>query len=94
MYHDLCLPQPKTAECVQRLIDAGANIIGKAKLNPFAVWGEHVREQVGDIDYQAPWNPRADGYQYPGGINAGIGAAVAAYDWLDIGVGCDGEKGL
>lgn len=43
------------------------------------------------IDYQAPWNPRADGYQSPGGSSSGSAAAIASYDWLDIAIGADSE---
>ncbi|KAL8791632.1 MAG: hypothetical protein Q9195_005781 [Heterodermia aff. obscurata] len=86
-YYELYPPQETTAECIQTLIDAGASILGKAKLNSFGVWEEPTEY----IDYQAPWNPRADGYQSPGGSSTGSGAAIAAYDWLDIGIGSDSK---
>jgi len=86
-YYDTYPPSENTAVCLQRLIDLGATIIGQAKLNSFGVWEEPTEY----IDYQAPWNPRADGYQSPGGSSTGSGAAIAAYDWLDIGIGSDSK---
>lgn len=83
-------PQPKTAVCLQALTDQGAIIVGKTKLNPFGVWAEPIEY----VDYQAPWNPRADGYQSPGGSSTGSAAAIAAYDWLDIAIGSDSEKNI
>lgn len=41
------------------------------------------------VDFQAPFNPRADGYQSPAGSSSGSGAAIASYDWLDITIGTD-----
>ncbi|PVH80611.1 amidase signature enzyme [Cadophora sp. DSE1049] len=84
-YYDTYPPSKKTAVCLQRLIDLGATIIGQAKLNSFGAWEEPTEY----IDYQAPWHPRADGYQSPGESSTGSGAAIAAYDWLDIGIGSD-----
>lgn len=54
----------------------GADVLGKTKTSPFANWEEPIEH----IDYQAPWNPRADGYQSPGGSSSGSAMAVAAYD--------------
>ncbi|OCL12401.1 amidase signature enzyme [Glonium stellatum] len=78
-------PCNKTAKCIQRLIDVGAVIVGTTKLASFAA----TEEPTQCVDYQAPWNPRADGYQSPAGSSSGSGAAVGAYDWLDIGIGSD-----
>nr|POE75757.1 glutamyl-trna(gln) amidotransferase subunit a [Quercus suber] len=77
--------QSTTAVPIQRLIDCGAIILGKTKLGSFGHWEEPMEY----IDYPAPWNPRGDGYQSPGGSSSGSAAAVAAYDWLDIGIGAD-----
>lgn len=41
------------------------------------------------VDYHSPWSPRGDGYQDPAGSSSGAGASVAAYDWIDLGVGSD-----
>lgn len=51
-------PKAKSAHCVQKLVDNGAVIIGKTKLTSFGNWEEPMEY----TDYQAPWNPRADGY--------------------------------
>lgn len=78
-------PQKDTAVCIQKLIDAGAIILGKTKLSSFGHWEEPTEY----IDYQAPWNPRADQYQSPGGSSSGSACSIAGYDWLDIAIGTD-----
>ncbi len=80
--------QLESAECVQKLIDQGAVILGKTKMNSLATWEEPVQY----VDYQAPWNPRADHYQSPGGSSSGSAAAIATYDWLDIAIGTDSRS--
>lgn len=76
----------ETATAVQRLIDAGAIIVGKNKLSQFANAGAYVTEH---IDYLLPFNPRGDGYQSPSDSSGGSAAAVASYDWLDASMGSD-----
>lgn len=49
---------------------------------------EHPMQSV---DYQAPFNPRGDGYLIPGGSSSGSAAAAASYDWLDISICTDSE---
>jgi hypothetical protein len=83
-------PQGKTASCIQQLVAAGAVIAGTAKLVSFAAWEEPTQ----CIEYQAPWNARADGYQSPAGSSSGSGAAIGAYDWLDIAIGSDSMSTL
>ncbi|KAF4539975.1 Tetratricopeptide repeat domain-containing protein [Lasiodiplodia theobromae] len=78
-------PAAVTAACVQRLVDRGATVLGKTRLSSFAA----TEEPLECIDWPAPWNPRADGYQSPAGSSSGSGAAVAAYEWLDAAVGSD-----
>lgn len=51
-----------------------------------------TEEPVECVDFQAPWNPRADGYQSPAGSSSGSGAAIASYDWLDIAIGSDSKR--
>jgi Asp-tRNA(Asn)/Glu-tRNA(Gln) amidotransferase A subunit family amidase len=80
-------PQPHTSTCVQKLIDRGAVILGKLKMNSLGVWEEPTEY----IDYQAPWNPRADGFQSFGGSSTGPACALAAYDFLDITLGSDSK---
>lgn len=87
-FYETYPPQPESAECVQKLIDQGAVILGKTKMNSLATWEEPVQY----VDYQAPWNPRADHYQSPGGSSSGSAAAVATYDWLDMAIGTDSKS--
>ncbi|KIW82970.1 hypothetical protein Z517_02213 [Fonsecaea pedrosoi CBS 271.37] len=75
-----------TAYPVQRLIDAGAVVIGKNHLSEFAFAGPDMTEHV---DYLLPFNPRGDGYNSPDDSSGGSGAAVASYDWLDVSLGSD-----
>lgn len=75
-----------TAPAVQRLVDAGAIIVGKQKTAQFAN-GEYANSDW--IDYQAPFNPRGDGYQDPNFSSAGAGAGIASYEWLDLALGSD-----
>ena len=81
-------PCDKTAKCIQQVVDAGATLVGTTKLASFAA----TEEPTQCIDYQAPWNPRADGYQSPAGSSSGSGAAIGAYDWLDIAIGSDSTR--
>ncbi|KAI0886343.1 amidase signature domain-containing protein [Annulohypoxylon maeteangense] len=75
-----------TALPVQKLIDAGAVVVGKNHLSEFAFAGIDVPEHV---DYVLPFNPRGDGYSSPSDSSGGSGAAVASYDWLDVSMGSD-----
>jgi aspartyl-tRNA(Asn)/glutamyl-tRNA(Gln) amidotransferase subunit A len=75
------LPE-RTASCVQRLVDAGAVVIGKANLHEFA-WG---------VTSQNPWygtvrNPLRPG-KTTGGSSGGNAAALAA-GLCDLGLGTD-----
>ncbi len=72
----------RTATSVQRLVDAGAVIVGKANLHEFA-WG---------VTSQNPWygtvqNPTQPG-RTTGGSSGGNAAALAA-GYCDIGIGTD-----
>lgn len=84
-YYELYSPASETAACIQVLTDQGATILGTTKLASLAA----TEEPIECIDWQAPWNPRADGYQSPAGSSSGSAVAVAAYDWIDIGIGSD-----
>ncbi|MCJ1384206.1 hypothetical protein MMC17_007322 [Xylographa soralifera] len=75
----------ETATAIQRLIDAGAEVLGKSKLSSFAA----REEPTESVDYQALFNPRGDGYQSPAGSSSGSAAAVSSYDWLDFAIGSD-----
>lgn len=73
---------------VPLLAGAGAHIVGKAHMSSFAMM-EHPMQSV---DYQAPFNPRGDGYLIAGGSSGGNAAAIAAYDWLDMSVCSDSKS--
>ncbi|KAK7897836.1 hypothetical protein LTR67_004467 [Exophiala xenobiotica] len=75
-----------TAVAVQKLIDAGAVVVGKNKLSEFAYAGPNI---VDHIEYLLPFNPRGDGYNSPSDSSGGSGSAVASYDWLDASMGSD-----
>lgn len=62
-----------TASTVQKLVDAGAVIIGKMKTSQFAN-GETATADW--VDYHAPFNPRGDGYQDPSSSSAGPAAGT------------------
>lgn len=79
-------PKSTTAVAVQKLIDAGAVIVGKNKLSEFAYAGGYHTDH---IDYLLPFNPRGDGYNSPGDSSGGSGASVASYEWLDASLGSD-----
>lgn len=79
-------PANTTALAVQRLIDAGAVIVGKMATSQFAN-GETATADW--VDYHEPFNPRGDGYQDTSSSSAGPGAGTGAYDWLDLTLGSD-----
>lgn len=87
-YHDLYPPQESTAGSIQRLVSLGAIIVGKTHASAFAL----KEEPTECVDYPAPFNPRADGYQTPAGSSSGSGAAIASYDWLDLTLGTDSKS--
>lgn len=61
----------QTAGAVQKLVDAGAVIVGKMKTSQFAN-GETATADW--VDYLAPFNPRGDGYLDPSSSSAGPAA--------------------
>ncbi|EPS36390.1 hypothetical protein H072_10096 [Dactylellina haptotyla CBS 200.50] len=75
-----------TAPAIARLIELGCIIVGKTKTTSFA---DKELPPCDWIEEFCPFNPRADGFQIPGGSSTGSGVAVAAYPWLDIGIGSD-----
>ena len=85
-YYDLYPPRNVTALSVQRLINAGAVVVGKMKTSQFAN-GETATADW--VDYHSPFNARGDGYQDPSSSSSGPGAGMGSYDWLDLGLGSD-----
>ncbi|KAK1961465.1 amidase [Colletotrichum sublineola] len=84
-WNELYPPRTETAACVQTLIDAGAIIVGKVKLMAMIM----REEPLECVEFTAPFNPRADGYQVPSGSSHGSAAGISSYDWLDFSVGSD-----
>ena len=89
-FADTCLPAFETAKTIQRLVEAGAYIVGMTKLSSM-LSKEDPNEA---IDYQAPFNPRGDGYQSSAGSCGGSAAAIASYGWLDFAIGSDSRSSL
>ncbi|KIW10693.1 hypothetical protein PV08_11657 [Exophiala spinifera] len=85
-WYNLYPPANETGTAIQRLIDAGAVIVGHQKLSQFAN-GETATADW--VDYHSPFNPRGDGYQDPSSSSSGAGASIGSYSWLDIAVGSD-----
>ncbi|KAF2764512.1 glutamyl-tRNA amidotransferase [Teratosphaeria nubilosa] len=84
-YH---LYPPATAHAfpVQRLVDAGAIVVGKMKTSMFAN-GEAATADW--VDYHSAFNPRGDGYQDSGSSSSGPAAGAASYEWLDLTIATD-----
>lgn len=85
-FYALYPPRTKNALVVQRLIDAGAVLVGKTKTSQFAN-GEVATEDW--VDYHSPFNPRGDGYQDPSSSSSGAGSSIGSYPWLDLTLGSD-----
>lgn len=86
-FYSLSTPSSKTAPILQRLIDAGAHLLGSTKLASLI----SKEEPTEAADFHAPFNPRADGYQSAWNSSGGSGAAIVAYDWLDFAIGSDSK---
>ncbi|KAL8963643.1 MAG: hypothetical protein Q9193_000112 [Seirophora villosa] len=84
-FAELYPPASKTAPAVQKLIDAGANLLGISKMCSMVLKAPPTQ----CIDVSAPFNPRGDGYLSPSGGSSGQAAAVAAYEWVDFAIGSD-----
>ncbi|KAF4628721.1 hypothetical protein G7Y89_g9427 [Cudoniella acicularis] len=58
-FYELYPPASQTAACIKFLEGKGTRILGTTKLAAFVA----TEEPIECVDYQAPWNPRADGHQ-------------------------------
>lgn len=77
-----------SSSAVSSLLDLGAIIVGKTKTVEFG----GSQEVIGDwCDYFYPLNSRGDGYIAGTGSSTGSASSLAAYPWLDIALGTDGE---
>lgn len=85
-FYDFYPPRTQNALVVQRLIDAGAVIVGKMKTSQFANGEQATADWV---DYHSPFSPRGDGYQDPSSSSSGAGSGVGSYPWLDLALGSD-----
>ena len=86
-YYAVSTPAEHTAPAIQKLIDAGAIMVGSTKCSSMI----SREDPIEATDFQAPWNPRGDGYQSPVGSSSGSAAGIASYDWLDFTIGSDSE---
>lgn len=85
-WYELYPASNSTGTAVQRLIDAGAQIVGLQKASQFAN-GERATTEW--VDYHSPFNPRGEGYQDSSSSSAGAGSSIASYEWLDLSLGTD-----
>ena len=85
-FYGLYPPRTVNAVPVQRLVDAGAILVGKMKTSQFAN-GETATDDW--VDFHAPFNPRGDGYQDPSSSSSGPGSGAGSYPWLDLTLGSD-----
>lgn len=85
-WYNLYSENNATGTAIQRLVDAGAQIVGLQKPSQFAN-GEVATADW--VDYHSPFNPRGDGYEDPSSSSSGAGASIASYEWLDIALGSD-----
>ena len=84
---ELYLPASHSADAIATVVEKGATILGKTKLSMLL----SEEEPIEAVGYETPCNPRGDRHQRSGGSSSGSTVAVAAYDWIDIGIGIDSE---
>lgn len=85
-WYNLYPPATVNSKVVQKLVDAGAILVGKQKTSQFAN-GENPTADW--VDFHAPFNARADGYQDTSSSSSGAGSSVSSYSWLDVALGSD-----
>ncbi|KAI1130918.1 amidase-like protein [Nemania abortiva] len=77
-----------SSSAVESVLSLGGIIVGKTKTVEFGC----SQEVIGDwCDYSYPFNARGDGYIAATGSSTGSASSLAAYPWLDITLGTDGE---
>ena len=86
-YTELYGPAINTAPSIQKLLNAGAELVSMSKMCSMVLKASPTQ----CVDVSAPFNPRGDGYLSPSGGSSGQAAAVATYPWLDFAIGSDCE---
>ena len=86
-FYAMSTPAQTTAPAIQKLLDAGAVMVGTTKCSSMI----SREDPIEAVDFQAPFNPRGDGYQSPVGSSSGSAAAIASYEWLDFTIGSDSK---
>ena len=89
-FYAMSTPAQTTAPAIQKLIDAGAVMVGTTKCSSII----SREDPIEAVDFQAPFNTRGDGYQSPAGSSSGSAAAIASYEWLDFTSGSDRKVAL
>lgn len=84
-YRELYPHCKSTATCVDRLISAGAIMLGKMRCCQWCD-GQDPLERLEEV---TPTNPRGDTFQKPSGSSSGSAAGCASYEWLDFTIGTD-----
>lgn len=84
-YLRLYPPAARTAPAMEALIKAGCQVLGLSQMCSTVL----KQEPTQSIEFLAPFNPRADGWQSPSGGSSGQACAVAQYDWLDFAIASD-----
>ena len=87
-FYAVSAPAPTTAPAIQKLLDAGALLVRSTKCSSMI----SREDPVEAVDFQAPFNPRGDGYQSPVGSSSGSAAAIVSYEWLDFTIGSDSKE--
>ncbi|TFY83359.1 hypothetical protein EWM64_g647 [Hericium alpestre] len=85
-YYTTYPPRNATGPAVQRLMQAGAHIVGTTKTVQFA---NGDRATADWVDYHASFVQRGDGNREPGGSSTGGGTSISSADWLDVSIGSD-----
>ncbi|KAH8202993.1 hypothetical protein TruAng_002827 [Truncatella angustata] len=84
-HRELYPPRESTSICIQKLIDAGAIMVGKMRCCQWCD-GQDPLERLEEV---TPTNPRGDTFQKPSASSSGSAAGCASYEWLDFTVGTD-----
>lgn len=82
---ELYPPSKVTAACIDRLVSAGAIMVGKMRC---CQWGDG-QDPLERLEEVTPTNPRGDTFQKPSASSSGSAAGCASYEWLDFTIGSD-----